>query len=161
PEHQRDQADRSARDQVDEVAERDRAPDRRRHMAPRGQAEVRRGQRPEIGDRVGDPRREPPQRRDDHAEQIRHQHDRRRPHSGLAPNAGSLRRLVLASGSGGGGGASSTITARTRETSTVGLTSTLWNMPSSPLTFEILPTTSPAGNVAPRPLVTTSSPSLT
>ena len=32
-----------------------------------------------------------------------------RTHSGLPPNAGSLRRLVFASGSGGGGGASSTI----------------------------------------------------
>ena len=33
----------------------------------------------------------------------------------------------------------------TSETSTVGLTSTAWNMPSSPLTLEILPTTRPAG----------------
>src|SRR6185503_13911645 len=161
PEHEREQPGRRARDQIDQVAQDHRAADRRRHVAARGQPEVRGGQRAEIGGRIADPRQEPPHRRDRDAQEIRDEDERRRPHSGLAPNAGSLRRRDRASGSGGGGGASSTITARTRDTSTVGSTSTLWNMPSSPMIFDTLPTTSPAGKLAPRPLVTTSSPTLT
>ena len=151
------------RDDVDEIAEHDR---RRRSTGARCGRAVSRGTRRSARRCPGTASCRTPRHeaatiaRDAARTDVRDEHDASR--SSQRPPA--ERRLaacffVLASGSGGGGGASSTSTARTRETSTAGATSTLLEhavVARRPCVT--LPTTRPGGKLAPRPLVTTSSP---